>query len=55
MVNKFEKLTRDNIENTKICAGATSLSVEQMEEEIDMNTEIGRKLKSIEKILDEQY
>lgn len=51
-MNKFEKLTRDSIENTKICAGVTSFSTEQLEEEINMDTEIGKKLKTIEKELE---
>ncbi|MDD3474349.1 MAG: hypothetical protein PHP08_00415 [Candidatus Dojkabacteria bacterium] len=52
---KYEKLTRDDLENTKICAGATTLTVDQLEEEIEADSEIGKKLKSIEKILQEEY
>ncbi len=48
----YEKLTRDNLENTKICAGATTLTIQQLEEEISADSEIGRKLKSIEKELE---
>lgn len=50
--NKFEKLTRDNIETTKIYAGHSTFTVEQLEEEIDQDTEIGKKLKSVEKELE---
>lgn len=49
---EYQKLTRDSPENTKICAGHSSFTVEQLEEEINMDSEIGRKLKSIEKELD---
>lgn len=52
MTNIFEKLSRDREENTKICAGGNIFTVPQLEEEINMDTEIGRKLKSIEKELD---
>lgn len=49
----FEKLTRDNPENTKIMAGYSTFTVNQLEEEISSDTEIGRKLKSIEKQLED--
>lgn len=48
----FEKLTRDKPDNTKIMAGHSTFTVEQLEEEIKMDSEIGRKLKSIEKELE---
>ncbi len=48
----FEKLTRGNLDNTVILAGHSSFTIQQLEEEIKMNSEIGKKLKSIEKKLD---
>jgi len=57
MVNenkRFEKLSRDETKNTKIMAGQTSFTIEQSENEMsDDNSDIGRKLKSIEHILDQ--
>ncbi len=52
MTNKFEKLTRDDINTTKIMAGHSTFTVRQLEDEIDANSEIGRKLKTIEKELE---
>lgn len=49
---KYEKLTADKEENTKILAGHISFSVKQLEEEISADSEIGRKLKSVEKELE---
>jgi len=49
---KFEKLSRDKEEKTKIMAGHTVLTINQMEEEIKADSEIGKKLKSIEKELE---
>lgn len=48
----FEKLSLDNPESTKIMAGYATFSIEQLENEIDSNSEIGRKLKSVEKELE---
>lgn len=48
MPRKFKQLTRDSIENTKIMAGHSQLSIKQLEDEIDANSEIGKKLKTIE-------
>ena len=45
---KFEKLSRDKEEKTVIMAGHTKLSVAQLEEEIKADSDIGKKLKSIE-------
>lgn len=51
--SKFEKLSLDNPENTKIMAGYASFSIQQLESEIDNpNSEIGKKLKSVEAELD---
>jgi putative AlgH/UPF0301 family transcriptional regulator len=47
-----EKLSRDKEENTVIMAGRTKYTVNQLEQEIKTDSEIGRKLKSIEKELD---
>ncbi len=56
MVNenkKFEKLSRSTKEDTKIMAGQTVFTVKQLEDEmVDDKSEIGRKLKSIEHILE---
>lgn len=49
---EYVKLTRDDIENTKICAGGNVFTAQQLEEEINMDTEIGKKLKTIEKDLE---
>lgn len=49
----FEKLSRDKPENTVIMAGQTQFTVEQLDDEmIDDKSEVGRKLKSIEHILE---
>ena len=48
MTHKFEKLSRDKEENTVIMAGHTKMTVAQLEDEISANSEIGKKLKSIE-------
>ncbi len=49
---KFEKLSLDTPENTKIMAGYAEFSIQQLEDEINSNSEIGRKLKSVEAELD---
>lgn len=49
---KFEKLSRDSEDNTKIMAGHVQFTVKQLEDEIDANSEIGKKLKSVEKELE---
>lgn len=49
---KFKKLSIDNEEKTKIIAGHATFTVQQLEDEIKADTEIGRKLKSIEKELE---
>lgn len=46
--DKFVRLTADKEENTKILAGHISFSVKQLEDEISADSEIGRKLKSVE-------
>lgn len=50
--SQFEKLTRDVPDNTVIMAGHSSFTVKQLEDEIDANTEIGKKLKTVEKELE---
>lgn len=46
---KFEKLSIDSPENTKIMAGYATFTINQLESEIDNpNSEIGRKLRSVE-------
>ena len=49
---KFVKLSRDDEDKTKIMAGHTVFTVRQLEDEIKADSEIGRKLKSIEKELE---
>ncbi len=49
---KFEKLSRDKENNTKIMAGHTQFTIQELEDEIKANSEVGRKLKSIEKELE---
>lgn len=49
---KFEKLSRDSEDTTRIMAGHTIFTVKQLEDEIKADSEIGRKLKSIEKELE---
>jgi len=50
---KFEKLSIDTPENTKIMAGFSEFTIQQLEDEIDNpNSEIGKKLKSVEDMLD---
>lgn len=50
--NKFEKLSLDEPENTVIMAGYSKFSIKQLENEIDSDSEIGKKLKSVEDLLD---
>jgi len=50
----FKKLSEDKPEKTVIMAGYTEFTIKQLENEIDANSEIGKKLKSVENIL-EQY
>jgi len=50
--SKFEKLSLDDTNNTRIMAGYATFSIQQLENEIDSNSEIGKKLKSVEKLLD---
>lgn len=49
---KFEKLSRDDEKKTIIMAGHAQFTIEQLEEEIKADSEVGRKLKSIEKELE---
>lgn len=52
MIKKYERLSRGDEEKTIIMAGHTKMSIKQLEDEIKADSEIGRKLKSIEKELD---
>jgi len=56
MVNenkKYEKLSRDSPDNTKIMAGQTVFTIKQLENEMaNDESEIGKKLRSIEHELD---
>lgn len=50
--HKFDKLSRDSEKNTRIMAGDSQFTIEQMEKEIKSNSKLGKKLKSVEKKLD---
>ena len=49
---QFEKLSRDTVDNTVIMAGQAKFTIDQLEEEIKVDSEVGKKLKSIEHELD---
>lgn len=49
---KFDKLSRDNEKNTKIFAGNSEFTVEELEKETKLDTKLGKKLKQVEKLLD---
>lgn len=49
---KFVKLSRDDEDKTIIMAGQHQFTIKQLEDEIKADSEIGRRLKSIEKELD---
>lgn len=49
---KFEKMSRDDVDSTRIMAGQHSFTIGEFEQEIKVDSEVGRKLKSIEKELD---
>lgn len=49
---RYTKLSEGDPNNTIIMAGNTTFTISQLEEEIDANSEIGRKLKTIEKELE---
>jgi hypothetical protein len=51
---EYKKLSRDDPEKTKMMAGHVSFTLEQLDKEMeDDNSEVGKKLKSVEKILEE--
>jgi hypothetical protein len=50
---KYEKLSRDDENKTIIEAGHASFTIEQLEHEMKMESDVGKKLKSIEKELEE--
>lgn len=51
--SRFEKLSLDDLSNTKIMAGYAEFTIQQLEDEIDNpNSEIGKKLRSVEELLD---
>ena len=49
--NKFEKLSRDDEKKTKIYVGNSQFTVKELEKEIKSNSELGKKLKIVEKKL----
>ena len=50
--HKFEKLSRDDNKKTKIFVGDSQFTIEQMEKEMKSNSNLGKKLRSVEKKLD---
>lgn len=51
---EYKKLSRDEEKNTKIMGGHVQFSIEQLENEMkDDNSEVGRKLRSVEKELED--
>ncbi len=48
----YEKLTRGSLSETKIMAGHSVLTINQLEDEITNDTEIGKKLKQVEHYLE---
>lgn len=51
---KFDKLSRDSEDRTIIMAGHTQFTIKELEDEINWNSEIGRKLKTVEKELEKR-
>jgi hypothetical protein len=49
---KYESLSLDTEENTKIYAGHGAYTVKQLQQEIDSNSDIGKKLRTVEKELE---
>lgn len=49
---KYESLSLDTEANTRICAGHGTYTIKQLQREIDSNSEIGRKLRTVEKELE---
>lgn len=49
---EYKKLSRDDPDKTVIMGGHTRFTVKQLEDEIKVDSEIGKKLKSIEKELE---
>ena len=53
-MSKFEKLSRDDEKKTKIIVGHNQFTIDQLEREIKIGSEIGKKLDSVEKKLEKQ-
>ncbi len=53
--HQFSKLSIDDENKTVIMAGHTQFKINQLEDEIDANSEIGQKLKSVEKELEKYW
>jgi putative AlgH/UPF0301 family transcriptional regulator len=49
---EFKKLSLDEPNKTVIMAGYAKFTVEQLDNEMDANSEIGKKLKTVEHILE---
>lgn len=53
---KYEKLSKDNSDKTTIMCGQTKMTIEQLEHEMENpKSEVGRKLRSVEDILEKNY
>ena len=53
MTHQFKKLSNDDPDKTVIMAGYNKFTIQQLENEISADSEIGKKLKSVEKMLDD--
>lgn len=49
---QFDKLSIDDEDHTKIMAGQVTYTIKQLEDEINMDSELGHKLKQIESELE---
>lgn len=50
--HKFDKLSRDDENKTKIFAGDSKFTVQELEKEIKLGSKLGKKLEQVEKKLD---
>lgn len=49
--SKFDKLSRDDEKKTKIFAGDSQFTIEELEKEIKLDSKLGKKLKQVERKL----
>lgn len=52
---KYKKLSRSTEDDTVIMGGHTQFTVEQLETEVKMNSDLGKKIKQVDKDLEERY